>query len=343
MTKVGFGVVGCGVIGAFHADALQRIPEARLVALCDSRSGRARGLAERLGCDWTDSYEALLARPDVQVVDICAPSGLHASMGIAAARAGKHVVVEKPLALSTGDADRLIEACDAAGVALAGILQYRFTDAARQVKEAVASGRLGRILMASADVKWYRADAYYGETDWRGTWTMDGGVLNNQGPHHLDLLLWLLGQPAEVLFARLDTLTHHIEAADAAWTIIRFGSGAVATVQATTAAYPGLPARLELCGERGAAVIVGDRLELLATADGETSPTVLADVSKGADKAYLLSAEKDPAALPSRWHEAQLRDFVAALKEGRPPEVDGREARRVVALIEAIHRWAAGL
>ena len=342
MTPIGFGIVGCGVIGPFHAEALSRIPEARLVAVCDAVPERARSLADRFGCDWVESYEALLARADLEVVCICTPSGLHAAMGIAAAQAGKHVVVEKPLALRTVDADRLITACEAAGVALGGILQYRFTDAAQRVKEAVESGRLGRIFLASADVKWYRPPAYY-ETEWRGTWTLDGGVLANQGPHHLDLLLWLLGEPAEILFARLDTVAHRIEAADAAWVVIRFHSGAVATVQATTAAYPGLPARLEVCGERGAAVIVGDQLEFLETGDG--SPKVRPPLADETDPAEpidegLLTAASDPAALPSRWHEVQLRDFVAAVREGRPPAVDGQEARRVVALLEAIHRKA---
>src|SRR5215472_10646863 len=250
----GFGIVGAGVISSTHADAIASLPDARLIAITDVEPERTKSLAARHDCAAEPDLEALLARDDVDVVSVCVPSGLHAEVGIRAAAAGKHLVVEKPLDVSLAAADRLISAARAAGVVMTVMSQHRFDKGLIELRRLMDDGRLGRLVLGEASTKWYRSQAYYDSGAWRGTWALDGGSLMNQGIHYLDLLLWTMGPVTEVT-ALYSTQTHQTEVEDTALAVLRFASGAVGTVIASTAVYPGFAQRLEITGTGGTVVI----------------------------------------------------------------------------------------
>jgi len=330
---VRFGLIGCGGIGKHHAKTIAALPDAVLVAVCDIRPERAQALAEQHGCAAYADYPAMLARDDVQVVNVCTPSGLHAEHGLAAAEAGKHVITEKPIDVVLEKVDRLIEACERSGRKLACIFQHRFDHAARRVKRALEEEKFGRLLFANASVKWFRAQSYYDSDQWRGTWKLDGGVLSNQAIHYLDQILWLMGDVEEITFAQIVTAARQMEAEDIAQATLRFKNGAWGSIQASTITWPGLPTRIEICGTSGAAVLEGDRLAFYRV-EGEEEQI------EAAGQASVASA--DPAIAALSGHDAQIADFIAALREDRDPFVTGREARRSLALLTDIYRKATG-
>src|SRR5215211_2555572 len=261
MDTFGVGIAGAGTIGAVHAGALDELPGTRLVAVAEAREVTGRNLAEAHGAEWHAEFGELLARTDVDVVILCTPSGLHPDQAVAAARAGKHVITEKPMAITLEGADRMIRACREAGVSLSVIFQYRFNRDALRLKRAVDAGLFGRPVLCNALVHWHRTQAYYDEKGgWRGTWELDGGgALMNQSVHAVDLLQWLLG-PVESLCANTDTLTHDIETEDLATAALRFESGAMGVVQGTTCNHRDYPLRIELRGTEGSATFEGTRL-----------------------------------------------------------------------------------
>ena len=242
-----------------HAAAIATLPGARLVAVTDVAAGAAAAFAAARGCAAEPGLDQLLARPDVDVVCVCVPSGLHAEVGVRAALAGKHLVVEKPIDVTLAAADRLIEAARAAGVALTVISQHRFDPGLIELKRLLGDGALGRLVLAEASTKWYRTQAYYDSAAWRGTWAMDGGSLMNQGIHYVDLLRWCMGPVTEVT-AVCATQAHQVEVEDTALAIVRFGSGAVGTILSSTAAYPGFPQRLEITGTDGTVIVEDGRI-----------------------------------------------------------------------------------
>jgi predicted dehydrogenase len=328
-------IVGAGTIGAVHAAALAKVAEARLVAVAEPREAAGRALAEEHGADWHGELGEVLARPDVEVVVLATPSGLHAEQAVAAAGAGKHVVAEKPMATTLDDADRMIAACRAAGVHLAVIFQSRLNRDALRLKRAVDAGLFGRPVLGSAVVPWKRTQAYYDESGgWRGTWKLDGGgALMNQSIHTIDLLQWVLG-PVERISAETATLTHRIETEDTAAACLRFAGGALGVIQGTTSASRNWPVRLEVVGTEGRAFYEGGKLS-------DWQP------NRAVEDAELLSAEE--LALTADWrgdepfgvgHERQFRAIFAALRRGEEPPVPGEEARAAVEIILAIYRAA---
>src|SRR5580704_775902 len=329
MTR-GFGIVGTGVIAAMHADAIATLPGARLVAVTDVATGAATAFVAARGCAAEPGLDDLLARPDVDVVCVCVPSGLHAEVGIRAAKAGKHLVVEKPIDVTLEAADRLIAAARQAGVALTVMSQHRFDPGVTEVKRLIDDGALGRLVLGEASTKWYRTQAYYDSAPWRGTRAMDGGALLNQGVHYVDLLRWCMGPAAEVT-AVCATQTHQIEVEDTALGIVRFASGAVGTILSSTAAFPGFPQRLEITGTNGTVTVADGRIvgRALAADPGQSSP----DGSADADR----SAAADPAALDIASHAAQLADLVDAIDAGREPAVTGRDGRDTLEIVLAVY------
>ncbi len=325
-----FGIIGAGTVSTLHASAIRNCSEARLAAVADLCEERARKLAD--GASTYTSYHSLLERPDIDVVCVCVPSGMHMSVCMDAAQAGKHVIVEKPLEVTLEKADAIINACDAAGVKLGVIFQLRFLPDVGAVKETVSSGTLGKLVMGDAYVKWHRSQDYYDSSDWRGTWQMDGGgVLMNQAIHHVDLLQWMMG-PVDSVFGYTATLVRErIEVEDTAVACLRFTSGALGTIEACTSAKSGVPARLEIRGETGNIVL-------------EDGKIVLWDVDNVSQPAFepvdMGSGFSDPKAITSVGHQAQIRDMVRAIKENRPPAVDGHEARKAIEIITAIYRSA---
>ncbi len=337
----GFAIVGCGMIARFHARALAEIPGTRIVALADSDLPRARKLADELGLG--DNIYAdlppLLARRDVDIVIVATPSGVHMDPAVAAANAGKHVVVEKPLEITLERCDRIIEACDRNRVQLCTIFPSRFADATRTLKAAVDAGRFGRLTLGETTCKWWRPQSYYDQGGWRGTKALDGGgALMNQAIHNVDLLLWMMG-PVSHLSGFTAMLAHErIEVEDTAVACLRFKSGALGVIQAATSIYPGLPKTIAVHGDRGSVVV--EQEDVLRWDFTPETPEDQATRQRFAQKVGASGGSSDPAAISHVYHARQLGDFVETLQTGRKPLVDGREGRRAVELILAIYRSA---
>jgi predicted dehydrogenase len=349
--KLRFGLIGCGGVGPTHAGALLRIEDAELVAVADLIPERASELAAKLGLSKVyTSDEELIADPDIDVVCICTPSGLHAEHAIRAMRAGKHVIVEKPMEVTREACDRMVRVQRETGRKLTVISQHRFDPAAILVKEAIDSGKLGKIILADASVKWWRKQEYYDVAPWRGTWAMDGGgSLMNQGVHTMDVLQWLVGGVASV-FAHTATGAHEIETEDVAVAALKFNCGAIGTLTATTAAFPGLPARIDIYGTEGSAIIEGDRLKQMVLKNGQTFTAE--DAAKDAvavaqggtasvkDEATRRAAFGDKKAGWGDAHRAQILDLIRAIREDGRPLLDGSAARKPVGVILAVYESA---
>jgi predicted dehydrogenase len=349
--KLRFGIVGCGGVGPTHAGALLRIDEAQLVAVADLIPERARELAAKVGIRKVYQSDAELADdPEIDVVCICTPSGLHAEHAVRAMRAGRHVVVEKPMDVGLEACDRMIAAQRETGRKLTIISQHRFDPATRLVKDAIDAGKLGRIILADGAVKWWRKQDYYDSANWRGTWAMDGGgALMNQGVHTVDVLQWLVGG-IESVFAHTLTAAHEIETEDIAVAALKFNCGAVGTLTTTTAAYPGLPARIDIYGTQGSAVIEGDRLKHMVLKDGQTFTAEDAardaiSVAQGGtasvkDEAARRAAFGDKKPGWGDAHRVQLLDLIRAIREDSQPLLDGLAARKPVEAVLAMYQSA---
>jgi predicted dehydrogenase len=328
-----FAIVGCGVIAPTHARSIEELPGARLAAVCDIVPERAQALARDFPADvYTDAAE-MLRRPDLDAVVVTTPSGLHAEIGVAAARAGKHVLVEKPMDVTLEQADALITVCGQAGVKLAVISQHRFDPAVEGLKAAVNAGELGRLNFGGSHTKWYRSQEYYDSGGWRGTWELDGGgALINQSIHYVDLLQYILG-PVEELSAYTATLAHaRIEVEDVAVAALKFRSGALGLLEGSTIAYPGYYARLDVYGSDGSVVIENDQVAAWNLRSGEPCP-----VKAEATGFIGGTSSKDI------WHHAhrrQIADLIEAIRDDRPPLVDGAEGRKPLEIVLAVYESA---
>lgn len=334
----GFAIVGIGMIAEFHAQALAHVEGARLVGVASRNGARAQAFARKHNVPFaTTSVADLVARPDVDVVCVTTPSGAHLEPALEAVRAGKHVVVEKPIEVTTERADELLVAAENAGVRVAPIFQARFGEGAVAVKAAIDAGRFGRLVLASAYVKWHRAASYY--TGWKGTLALDGGgALINQGIHAVDLLQWFAGMPERVTCFTTRRVHTGIETEDTVSASLRFANGALGVIEASTALFPGSPRRLEICGENGSVTLDDDRIvrwDFRDARDGDEA--ILANREGGA----LGSGASAPNAISFTGHQRQLQDLVAALNGGTPLAVDGREARKAVAIVRALYTSAA--
>jgi predicted dehydrogenase len=331
MTTLNAAIIGCGRIAPRHAAALRDLEsshEVRLVAVCDVIESRAAHFASEYGATAYTDYHHLLERDDVQLVHVCVPSGLHKQIGIDAAQAGKHVLVEKPIALSPADADALIAACEKAGITLGVVLQNRFNPPMRELRALVDSGKLGRIVLGAATVRWYRPQSYY-EDGWHGTWEMDGGALMNQSIHHIDALQWLMGDVQSV-FAYTGTLAHTMEAEDVGVAVLRFANGGLATIEGSTVTYPeNLEGSVALFGEHGSVKVGGTALnrKVFWKVDGMLEQ----------EKEMLTREAVDPPSVYGYSHREQIIEMISAIREGRMPSTHGREAKRSLELVCAIY------
>jgi UDP-N-acetyl-2-amino-2-deoxyglucuronate dehydrogenase len=338
---LGFVIVGCGMIARFHGRALAEVPGARLVALVSRRADNAKALAENLGLDCAIStdLDPVLSRRDVDVVIVTTPSGAHLEPAVAAAEAGKHVVVEKPLEITLERCDRIIAACDRHGVKLCTIFPSRFGDTNQALKAALDAGRFGRLTLGETTCKWWRPQSYYDQGGWKGTQALDGGgALMNQAIHNVDLLSWMMG-PVTHISGFTATLAHErIEVEDTAVACLRFANGALGIIEATTSVHPGLPKTIAIHGDRGTVVIEQD--DLLRW---DFSPEIPEDrllKERFGQKSGATGGSSNPAAISHIGHARQLADFVRAIETGTPPAVDGREGRKAVEIILAIYRSA---
>ena len=326
------GLVGGGNITETHARAARAIPGVEIAAIHGTNAERVARLCREHGGTSYQDFDAFLKHRPMELVILGSPSGLHAAQGIAAARHGLHVLTEKPIEISTARADALIDAAKQSKVQLGVIFQDRMKPHIRQLKNWFDQGVLGKPLFVDARVKWYRPPEYYSGSRWRGTQALDGGgALINQGVHTVDLLLWLLGDVARVQ-ARTARQMHKIEAEDTAVAILEFTSGALGILQATTAAYPGYPRRVEITGTEGTVILEHDRI---IAANLRSAPAA-------AETAALDENQSASSAVVSdfRGHQAVIEDFLKAIQENRAPACDGAEGRRSLALIESIYRAA---
>ncbi len=344
--RVRFAVVGAGNIAPVHAKALLELADsAELVAIADVVPERAAALAAR-AAEWgghpraTSDVAGLLASDDVDAVCVCVPSGLHADVAIAALEAGKHVVVEKPIEVSLEAADRLIAAEQESGRTVAVVSQHRFDRSTEKVLDAVRAGRLGTVTSIIASHAWWRGQSYYDSGDWRGTWALDGGgATMNQTVHTINLLITLAGTPVEV-FSYTARLAHErIEVEDTAVAVVRFAGGTLGMIHATTAAYPGLDARLSVYGSKGSAVISDDGLVYFHETRGEAEEIAMSARTSGNQVGD--GDRLDPAEFGlGLAHRAQLADFVEAVRTGRAPRVTTADARTTLAVILAMYESA---
>ena len=336
-TPLGFGIFGLGMVADFHAQAIAHVTGARLVGVATRNADKARAFAQKHGVPFAGvTIDELVARPDVDVVCITTSSGAHLAPALAAIRAGKHVIIEKPLEITTERADEILRAAEVAGVQVAPIFQGRFGEGARTVKAAVDAGRFGRLVLASAYVKWHRTAQYY--TGTRGSLSVDGGgALMAQGIHAVDLLQWFAGMPSEVFCWSTRRVYTGIEAEDTATATLRFPDGALGVIEASTALWPGWQRRLELCGEHGSAALEDDHITRWDFREARPGD----DAIRGAkDSAALGTGASAPNAISFVGHQRQIQDLVDALRAGRAPALNGREGRKAVALIRALYASA---
>lgn len=331
LLTIHIGLIGGGNITVTHARAAAAIPDAKIAAFYGANRKKIEQLCGEFGGSAYTDFNSFLAHRPMEMVIIGSPSGLHAEQGIAAAQRGLHVLTEKPIDISTSQTDALIAECERAGVKLGVIFQDRLKPGIRRLKQLIAEGRLGKVILADARVKWYRPPEYYGNSRWRGTWKFDGGgALMNQGVHTVDLLLWLLGDVINVQ-ARSATLLHSIEIEDTAIALLEFSSGAIGVLQATTAAYPGYARRIEITGSEGTVILENDRL--LAADLRHSLPDLISRETPDEN-----ASASSPLVGDIRGHQRVIEDFIDAIQSNRPPACDGHEGRRSVALIERIYQ-----
>jgi UDP-N-acetyl-2-amino-2-deoxyglucuronate dehydrogenase len=324
-------LVGCGRISRNHVAAISRIDGLSIVAACDDNADRAREISEPLGIPWFTDYEKMLREVPSEIVSICTPSGLHPSQGVIAAQTGRHVVTEKPMAISLRSADDLVHACDAAKVHLFVVKQNRLNEPVKVLKHAVDEGRFGRVYMASCTVFWARPQEYYEQAPWRGTWEFDGGAFMNQASHYVDLIQWLMG-PVESVMAKTATLARKIETEDTGVAILRFRSGALGVIEVTMLTYPrNLEGSITLLGEKGTAKIGG-------TAVNKVEHWEFADPRPEDDG--IRAMDSNPPNIYGYGHEGYYRNVLAVLRGDAQPETDGRAGRKSLELILGIYESA---
>jgi UDP-N-acetyl-2-amino-2-deoxyglucuronate dehydrogenase len=328
-----FGIIGAGNISHTHLRAALEIDGVKIAAVCGQNAGKARQMAHAAGAVFYRDLDAFMNHRPMDAVLIGSPSGLHAEHGIAAARRGLHVLVEKPIDITTERADDLISACESAGVKLGVFFQDRVSPDIQKLKSVIDTGELGKPILMSASVRWYRPSEYYESSRWRGTRALDGGgALMNQGIHTVDLLLWLCGDVSSV-WARAITALHQIEVEDTLVASFEFSNGAIGNLEAATSAYPGFSRRIEMTWSQGTVVIEGDRIRsanLLTPIEGLC----------GARPEHGDQRAMSPVVSDTRGHRAIIEGFIQAIASNAVPLCDGRQARRSVQLVGAIYESA---
>jgi UDP-N-acetyl-2-amino-2-deoxyglucuronate dehydrogenase len=332
------GIIGGGNISESHARAAREIDGVEIAAIYGTNREKSALLAETYGAKVYDDLGAFLAHKPMQIVLIGSPSGLHAEQGIAAARCGLHVLVEKPIDITTERADALITECARANVKLGVFFQDRVAPGIRKLKELVDGGTLGKPILVSGRVKWYRPPEYYSSSRWRGTLALDGGgALMNQGVHTVDLLLWLMGDVRRV-YAKAKSALHQIEAEDTVVATLEFRNGAIGTLEAATSVYPGYNRRVELTGSEGTIILEQDRIiaadlrTVAQTSVGDSIVEVVEPIKENSNPQATSPVVSDVSG-----HRKILEDFLQAIETDSTPLCDGREARRSVELVQAIY------
>ncbi len=334
------GIIGAGVIADFHAQAIQAMDGAELVAAFARKEDKAAAFASKYDCQGYSDLDTFLAHPDMQVVTICSVSGAHLEHATAAANAGKHIICEKPLEITTERIDQMIRVCEENNVSLSGVFPRRFNDSTHIFKQVIEEGRLGKIVLCDTAIKWWRSQEYYDSGAWRGTWDLDGGgALMNQSIHTIDLMLHLLGDVSSVSASGGLEAHKDIEVEDVVVAIVEFKSGARGVIQASTACFSntGLPASIHICGDHGSIMMVDDKFSIWDLKNHQSDDDkILAEHGIYEDTSGAGAA--DPKAIDFLWHQRNFENALHALRKGEKPAVDGMEGRRAVELITAIYK-----
>ena len=329
--SVRFGLIGCGRVAPRHAQSLQQLNDTNLIAVADVKPQRAHHFAEEYKADGYTNHHDLLERPDIDAVSICVPSGLHAQVAVDALQAGKHVLVEKPIALTLDDADRMIQVAREQDRLLGVVLQNRYNSPMQMLRRAVDEGALGKLYLGNACVRWYRPQSYY-EDDWHGTIAMDGGALMNQSIHHIDALQWFMG-PVRSVQAYSATLAHQMEAEDVGVAVVRFQNGALGTIEGSTLTWPqNLEGSVSIFGEQGSVKIGGTALNRI------TLWKVQGQLEQESE--LLTSQRVDPPSVYGYSHREAIQNFAEAVLGTQTLATPGPEARKSLALVLAIYESA---
>lgn len=336
----GFGIVGLGLIADFHAQAISKIKKGKLVACLSRDKNKAEAFAKKYNCQPYHSWEKFLAHPDLDIVNICTPSGAHLEPAVRAAQAGKHLIVEKPLEITLQRCDEIIRVCFENKVKLAGIFQSRFSPLCELIKKAIEDGRFGQLVLCDAYVKWQRSQSYYDEGGWHGTLKLDGGgALINQSIHAIDLLAYFAGEVKE-LSAFTNTIGHTgIEVEDNAVVLLKFKCGSLGVIEGSTSVYPGFLKRLEISGTCGSVIIEEDVLKFWDFRH-KTKEDDYIRKNFGFKKNISGGGVSDPAAISYLGHKKQFEDMIEAIEQDRKPLVDGLEARKAVEIVLAAYQSA---
>lgn len=336
------GIIGTGTIGRFHAEAIRAMSGGTLHSVYNHRLESAARLGEDFGVEAYSNLSEFLADPELEMVTVATPSGAHLEPVLAALAAGKHVICEKPLEISTERIDRIMAAANSAGRTAAAILNRRFNPAMNAFKSACDQKRFGQVVSASCYIKWFRSQAYYDSADWRGTIALDGGgALMNQGIHSIDALLYLAG-PVKAVQANTACLAHEgIEVEDTAVALLEFESGARGVIECSTCSWSkaGHPARIQICGTEGSVFLADETFETWDFLHEVPRDAEIKDHLMRGNEASL--GANDPKAIQFHQHQRNFEEVVQAIQQGREPTTSAAEARKSVALIEAIYESAA--
>jgi predicted dehydrogenase len=328
--KLHFALIGCGKIARRHAEILSRMEEVQLLAVCDVIEERAHTFGERYGARWYINYDEMLEKEKtIQVVNVLTPSGLHARNVLDIVEYKKHIVVEKPMALTLDDADEMIDKCSKYGVKLFVVKQNRYNLPVKKLREAIEEDRFGRLVLGSVRVRWCRRQDYYDSESWRGTWAKDGGVITNQASHHIDLLTWMMGD-VESVMAKTATRLVNIETEDTGVVILKFRNGSLGVIEATTAARPtDLEGSISILGERGV-------IEIGGFAANEMKIWNFEDKRPG-DEEVLKKYIQDPHDLYGFGHREYLKEVIDSIINEKEAFVDGVEGRKSLELVNAVY------
>jgi len=329
-----FALIGCGAIARIHAKAIEGIEGAKLVGVYDYSYTCAEKFAQEFSCNAYKSLEEMLANPEIDIVNICTPSGLHAEQTIAAAKAKKNIIVEKPMAITKEQLEKVVEAIKENEVKVEVITQLRFTPSICKLKKAIDEGRLGRILLADYSMKYYRSPEYYKQGGWRGTWKMDGGgALMNQGIHGIDLIQYLMGGVKSV-YAQCRTLDRDIEVEDTATAILEFENGALGVIEGATCVSPGFDRKIEIMGTKGHAILRECEIEKMEI-DGKVI------VNKSNADLTNFGTASNAAAVAHSGHVMQITNLIRAIRGEEELLIDASEGRKAVKTICDIYASSA--
>jgi UDP-N-acetyl-2-amino-2-deoxyglucuronate dehydrogenase len=337
--KFGFAIIGTGGIAGIHAKAIGAIENATLLGVQDITKSIAEAFAREYNCAAYDSLDDLLKLDELDIVCICTPSGAHLEPAIKSIEAGKHCLIEKPLEVTLKKCDKIIDAAKQRGVTVAVVFPTRFYEPSLVLKNAIENGRFGKLVLGSAYVKWHRSEAYYNSAAWRGTWELDGGgALMNQAIHSVDMLQWCMGPVESVQASRGNILHKNIEVEDTVVAVLKFASGALGTIECSTAVYPGVFKQMDIMGTSGTVIMEDNHILKWEFEQEENDDKRIREELSAHHSSQ--GGFSDPLAISYLGHQQQMEDMIHAIETGKRPLIDGLEGRKSVEIVLAIYESA---